>query len=117
LNAGECLILSVIPTPEYPRLISTSRHVTQGIFDVTSEKWDPSSKTLQCSSRLVGNDPCEMRVVLPSDDSRWTPAPVQLLERALADGVTVGKIQREGNLLRFTVTSKTDCEVSWKLAF
>ena len=117
LNSTQCLILSVMPVSDHPRLISTSRHVTQGILDVTAESWDPASKSLQCGSRLVGNDPCEMRVVLPDDSDKWKPGGLALSPADVSAGVSAGPIRREGNLLRFTITSKTDRDASWKLAF
>ena len=117
LAAGECLILSVLPVSEYPRLISTSRHVTQGIADGVVEKWNPATRTLECRSRLIAGDPCEMRIVLPAPADKWNPGSVKLSAADIAVGVTVGPIRREENLLRFTVTSKDDREVAWSLGF
>ena len=38
LPKSSCLILAIRPEADYPQLISTSRHVTQGMIDVTDEK-------------------------------------------------------------------------------
>ena len=62
-----CRILAVRPRAEHPQLISTSRHVTQGMVDVLSEAWDAGSRTLRGKSRVVANDPYELRILLPGD--------------------------------------------------
>ncbi len=111
LTPAQCLILSVVPVSDYPRLISTSRHVTQGIVDCVEEKWDPANRTLYCRNRLIGGDPCEMRVVLPDDSANWKPGAVH----AMAGGC--GPVTREGRLLRFTITSDETREVAWSLSF
>lgn len=117
LAPAQCLILSVLPVSDHPRLISTSRHVTQGIVDCAEEKWDAGSRSMQCRSRLIGSDPCEMRIVLPANVENWKTESVKISAADLAAGVTVGPVKREGNLLRFTLTSKNTREVAWTVGF
>ncbi len=64
---------------DYPQLVSTSRHVTQGVVDVLSESWDASRRVLSGSSRVVAGDLYELRVALPAQGS-W-----------VVDNVTCGK--------------------------
>ena len=40
LPPASCRVLAVRPAAEHPQLLSTSRHVTQGIVDVLEEQWD-----------------------------------------------------------------------------
>ena len=58
-----CRILAVRPTQTHPMLISTSRHVTQGMVDVTDEKWEAAATglagTLSGRSKVVGGDAYE----------------------------------------------------------
>jgi hypothetical protein len=60
LPKSSCLILAMRPAADHPQLISTSRHVTQGMIDVTEEKWDGQS--LSGTSKLVPGDMYELRI-------------------------------------------------------
>ncbi|HHJ09811.1 MAG TPA: hypothetical protein ENK25_02840 [Bacteroidetes bacterium] len=57
LRPGEARMLSVREQFDHPRIISTNRHIMQGYLDVTSTSWDPETKTLRGSSKIIGNDP------------------------------------------------------------
>lgn len=65
LSPASCLILAVRPVENHPILLSTSQHVTQGIVDVSEEKWDPEKKTLSGVSRVVAGDDYELRIYDP----------------------------------------------------
>jgi len=58
-----CAVLALRPVLDRPQLISTSRHITQGIVDVTDERWDPKTRTLSGLSQTVANDPYELRIL------------------------------------------------------
>jgi melibiase-like protein len=66
LEPGSCRVLAVRPESDHPQLISTSRHITQGIVDVLEEKWDAGDLTLHGRSKIVGGDPYELRIVVPA---------------------------------------------------
>jgi hypothetical protein len=51
--AESCRILAVRPRSADPQLLSTSRHISQGIVDVLEEKWDAGSRILAGRSRVV----------------------------------------------------------------
>jgi hypothetical protein len=63
--AGSCLVLAVQPVKPHPILLSTSQHVTQGIVDVKSVSWDAAAKTLSGKSRVIADDPYELRIYDP----------------------------------------------------
>ena len=52
-----CRVLAVRATRGEPQLLSTSRHVTQGMVDVVAERWDAARRELSGTSRVVGGDP------------------------------------------------------------
>ena len=64
--AGSCLVLAVQPVQSHPILLSTSQHVTQGIVDVQEVRWDAETKTLSGVSRVVADDPYELRIYDPA---------------------------------------------------
>ena len=104
-----CCVLAVRPVANHPQLISTSRHITQGIVDVIDEKWDGASKTLSGRSKIVGGDPYELRIVLP--DANWTAGATEV-----SGGATAGLMQAD-NLVRATIQSANGGEVSWRVRF
>ncbi len=104
-----CCVLAVRPVSNHPQLISTSRHITQGIVDVLDEKWDATSKTLSGRSKIVGGDPYELRIVLP--DKNWTAETLQIA------GGGAAPVTQEGELVRATIQSANSAEVSWTVTF
>ncbi|MGL4595673.1 MAG: hypothetical protein ACRCUY_13195, partial [Thermoguttaceae bacterium] len=49
-----------------PQVISTSGHITQGIIDLSDEKWDAATNTLSGTSKVVANDPYTLQIYLPA---------------------------------------------------
>ena len=91
----------------YPQLVSTSRHVTQGLVDVVEEKWDNEKNTLMGKSRVVGGDDYELRIFAPD---KWQAV------SASASALTID-VEQSGPEVRATVKSETDGEISWRLVF
>src|SRR5262249_3321204 len=111
-----CRILAVRPALEWPQVISTSRHITQGMVDIVEEKWDEATQTLSGKSRVVGGDPYELRIVVGSASKGWTVAAcaVSAADRDAGAGITVK--QAEG-LVRARIESPASREVRWSLRF
>ena len=89
LPAASCRVLAVRPVADVPQLLSTSRHVTQGIVDVLDEHWDAATRTLSGISRVVGSDPYELRIVAPTGDQPWRVREVSVSP----DDVTAGVVR------------------------
>jgi hypothetical protein len=104
-----CRILAVRPRAGHPQLLSTSRHVTQGIVDVAAESWDAATRTLRGTSRLVAGDRYELRIVLP-EGGDWKVASFE------AAGESASASQ-EGGLVRASVQPQTGRDVQWALRF
>jgi len=109
VRGESCCVLAVKPVAIHPQLISTSRHITQGIVDVLDEKWHGGSKTLTGRSRIVGGDPYELRIVLPNND--WTASSV-----GASGGSKISFSQNDG-LVRATILSPKSKEVNWTVRF
>jgi hypothetical protein len=108
-----CVILAVRPRAVYPQLLSTSRHITQGVVDVTSEAWDAKSRTLSGESQVVGGDPYELRIVLPVGRD-WNVAKAG----AFSGGEVVKTDYAESmGLVRMTLTSAKRQPVRWSVHF
>jgi hypothetical protein len=119
--AQSCRAIAVRPTEGHPVLVSTSRHITQGIVDVTSEDWDSSKLMLSGRSRMVGSDPYELRIAGLNDGSRqWRLASATVAGRDIAAGVTITPkpaSPAEDGWLRVDIHSGTSRSVDWKLKF
>src|SRR5581483_9485811 len=107
LPGESCRVLAVRPRSNHPQLISTSRHVSQGIIDVTDEKW--SGKTLSGRSQLIAGDPYELRVVAP--DKSWN------VESVKVSGGADASFTQSDELARATIKSDKGGEVSWEVKF
>lgn len=116
LPKGSCQILSLRSLLDRPLLISTSRHVTQGIVDVSEEKWDEATSTLSGRSHVVADDPYELRVVAVGKNRNWAAAGVDVSAADQAAGVRVTHQQTNG-LIRVQLAATASREVAWTIRF
>jgi hypothetical protein len=116
LNENSSRILALRPASAVPQLISTSRHVTQGMVDVTSERWDGATSALSGVSKVVENDRYELRVVLPVGAKSWRASGVTVSPADTAAGVQASYLQ-DGPKLRIALTSATSRDVTWAVHF
>lgn len=111
LPGGSCRIIAVRPVEDRPVLVSTSRHITQGVIDVHAEAWDAASKTLSGTSTLVAGDPYELRIYVPKLVVATAAATVGGKE-----ALTM-KVAQKGPQLRVKFTSTTGGKATWKVVF
>ena len=111
LPGGTCRILAVRPESDHPQLLSTSRHITQGMVDVLDEQWDAATKTLSGRSLVVADDPYELRIALPRS-GKWQVSHVEVDGDAT---ITPGEATPQG--VRILITPTKTQEVSWKVIF
>jgi hypothetical protein len=109
IPAASCRVLAVRPASPHPQLLSTSRHITQGLIDVQSESWNPAIKTLSGSSLVVANDPYELRIALPHTNL-WT------LKQASAENTPLTQLP-DPNGLRLSFTPTTTGLTHWSVQF
>lgn len=110
--AESCRIIAVRPRANHPQVISTSRHVTQGIVDLQEERWQPGSRMLTGRSRVASGDPYELRIV--GGNGLESVAVSRSDERA---GVAARLKSTDGRLCRVTFESPVSREVSWSIKF
>jgi hypothetical protein len=108
-----CRILAVRAVEDHPVMVSTSRHVTQGIVDVAEETW--SDHTLSATSRVVGGDPYELRIAGVKDG--WKLAAARVSADDQAAGVTIAPVTSEDGWLRVMIRSKDSRDVKWSVEF
>jgi hypothetical protein len=111
--AESCRIVAVLPqaAPARPQLLSTSRHITQGIVDVLQERWDQKAAALRGVSRVVEGDPYELRIA-----SGVPATSVSVSAEDQAAGVRA-TARQTGELTRVLIDSPSSREVSWTVKF
>ena len=114
LRPSSCQIISIREVLNRPVLVSTSRHITQGIVDVMEEKWNGRARILSGKSKVVGDDPYEIRIFAPT--RAWQAVRVKVSEGDHKAGVTAG-IKQEKQTIRVTIKSPENREVRWEVEF
>ena len=111
LPAGTCRVLAVRLIADHPQLLSTSRHITQGVVDVLEEMWDADARKLSGRSLLVADDPYELRIALPSGE-KWTAIGANIEGGAT---IEVGEATDLG--VRVWIQPAKSGEVAWSVRF
>ncbi len=111
---GSCRIMAIRPIADHPQVISTSRHVTQGMIDLLEEKWN--APALEGVSRLVGADPYELRVVVPTGKNSWSLQAVKVSSEDETAGVRA-EFRQDGPRIRVTLRGSANRDVRWKMLF
>lgn len=107
LEGAGCKVLSLKQSKPYPQVISTSRHITQGLIDLIEENWDKASKTLSGCSEVVANDKYELRLVIPENYQ---------VKEALMNGENAS-VTREGKLVRISFVPAQTGRIEWHIRF
>jgi len=118
---GSCRVIAVRAVEAHPVLVSTSRHVTQGMVDVTGEVWDGVRKTLSGTSQVVGGDPYELRVAgLDAGGKKWQLAGSQVgwRDRQADVSITATPVaETEAGWARVKIRTKATRAIHWTLQF
>ena len=114
--ARSCRVIAVRAVEGHPLLLSTSRHVTQGMIDVRDEQWDAATSTLSGTSQIVGGDPYELRIAGLEDGGHWKPDTATA--SAGDKGVEINVSQTATpELLRVTIRTPQSGAVKWEVHF
>ena len=109
LPPTSCMILAVRPEADHPQVISTSRHVTQGMVDLLEEKWDAGCNSLIGRSKLVSGDTYELRVA--TGGKAWRVRNIDSNDNTLKPTVTT-----EDGLIRVQVKVPASHSGDWQWA-
>ncbi|MEI6779379.1 MAG: hypothetical protein WCQ21_00530 [Verrucomicrobiota bacterium] len=108
--AESCRIIALRKAEGHPVLVSTSRHVTQGMIDVSSEQWQRDQ--LSGVSRVVGGDPYELRIA-GMEGWKAASATVSAVDRAA--GVSISIRSQEAGWLIVRIVSKESRAAKWSV--
>jgi hypothetical protein len=100
LPASSSAVLAIRQVSNHPQVVSTSRHITQGLIDLSNEQW--RNGELSGVSKVVAGDPYELRIA----PGAWTP-----------DSAEHATIVESMPVLRVKVDSSSSGEIHWKVKF
>ena len=103
-------VLRITPIEPHPQLISTSRHITQGAYDLESLSWDGKDACLSGKSKLVEGDTYRLSIYVPEG--------YEFAEAKLPKGCDA-KILSGGDkrLLSVEISSNKSGLTDWRLGF
>jgi len=113
LPPASCRVISLRPAADRPVVVGTSRHVTQGVIDLRDESWDGETKSLRGRSRVVGDDPYQIRIAAPKG---MQIIGAEVSEEERAGGVAI-MVEDSGETGRVTVRSPAGREVHWAVRY
>ncbi len=108
-----CRVLTLLLATDRIELISTSRHITQGWVDLSALVRDEAHNAFHGTSRLVKNDPYELRFVFPRGTN-------YVIERATAHIGSVNlpvKIFNHQGWATAQIASPRTTDVTWEVQF
>ncbi len=117
LPPASCRILAIRPASTQPQVLGTSRHITQGVVDLLEEKWDADTRTLQGVSRIVANDPYELRIAAMGRDGPWRAGDLVVSSVNPAEGASVHLVSQDDWRVRVRIDSPRSQDVRWSIRF
>ena len=103
-------VLTLLAAKPEPQLISTSRHISQGWVDLVACGYDAKEMVFSGTSRVVRDDPYELRFVFPRKGSGFRIKSAD----ARAEEVTV---RNHGRWATVTIRHSINAEVPWEVRF
>lgn len=107
LSPASCKVLAMRPSKSYPQVISTSRHITQGLMDIKKEAWNPDKQVLSGTSEVVKGDKYELRIIVPEGTD------IKRVQCNAGKATT----QKEGKLMRVSFVPKKTEVINWSIEF
>jgi hypothetical protein len=106
-SKGAMQVFAIREAREYPWVLSTTRHISQGGVELSAEKWDKASNTLTGTSAVIAGDPYVLTVHLPAGFK---------LKAAAATGEKVEVANQQETATVRIVPSATKA-VEWSVSF
>lgn len=109
LRPGEARVMSLHAVTGYPQVLSTNRHLMQGLYDLDSCRWQARTQALTAKSRIVGAEP--YKVILALNDYHVVSC------KAGDAAVTCRCRPLPGGLAELTLLSPDNRSVRWTVFF
>ena len=114
LIGESCKVIAVRAKTNHPVVVSTSQHITQGMIDLIKEDW--STNVLSGESKLIADDPYEIRIAGMNDGGNWKANTATISGND--DNLTIEILpSSESGWLRVRIKSKENKLVKWQIRF
>ena len=107
LQAGEVAMVSMRKVQANPQIVSTNRHIMQGMCDLRDCKWDDNEKVLKGESDVIAG---EAYVVVIAKNG-FTPS-----ETVVSAG-DAEILETDETLVKLMITSAESRKIHWKVKF
>ncbi len=111
LPPASCSVLALRRIVDYPVVISTNRHVTQGIIDIKREEWSAAEARLQGQSELMPNTAYELFIALPADSTH------RRVRNIITEPALTVSFDQKDQVLRAQFYSTKQQLVEWQINF
>jgi hypothetical protein len=102
----DTVVLRITPRKSHPQLISTSRHITQGGYDLTDLNWNAGSNCLSGVSKCIDEEIYRLSVYVPEG---YEFASIQCSEKTTCNNAAA--------ILSVEINSSKCGEVCWQVKF
>jgi len=116
LPATSCRILAIRPLQDHPTVLSSSRHITQGLLDVQDERWEEATATLYGRSPIIADDPLEIRIAWAISSRGWKALQATVEDNSGKSHITLDD-HSAASRLRVLITAASSAFVNWKIVF
>jgi hypothetical protein len=117
LPGAGCRVLAVRAVTTGPEVLSTSRHIAQGLVDVSDEQWDSGTSTLTGVSKVVGGDGYELRISAKVPTGYRGVAKVAVSRADVEAGVKIALVGQTGWQVRVRIDAPENRAVRWIIEF
>jgi hypothetical protein len=109
LKSEECLLVSVREVLEVPQIISTNRHIMQGMMELKDTTWDNNSNTLSGNADVIGDEDFILTIATNG----------KLFKECVVDtGECHSKNRADGKgLIDLTLRSKVNKTIAFKIQY
>jgi len=117
LAPASCRILAVRRVSRRPQVVSTSRHITQGVVDLLEEAWRSAAKELSGVSKVVGGAAYELRIAAMRKSGHWQATEATVSQQDADAGVKIAIVDQTDWKIRVRIDSPENRDVCWSVQF
>jgi len=111
LRPGEARMLSVRKVQDCPQVLSTNRHLMQGVVELANVRWSAKTHVLSGQASVIEKE--NFKIVIACNGKK----PVRLVVESEANAAAGKMYQIDNNLLVIEIESPYNTAVFWQVAF
>lgn len=109
LKPQQTLTYSLHRKQNQPQILSTNRHITQGLLDLAEVKWNAETLTLSGVAKVVGGEP----FIITLADNSYRPEKTE----TSSGKASIGADAKQKDITRLTITNAANADVKWSVTW